>query len=250
MGDGSRYAERHDRLAGGTSELSPYCTSAASARASSRSGEAGAGGAFVRQLCWRDFYAHVLLHHPGNARHAFRREHRRTRWEDDDEAFPAWCEGRTGYPVGRRRDAPAARTRLDAQPRADGRRVVPDQGPARRLAARRGALHARLVDGDQASNNGDWQWVASAGADAAPYFRRSTTRRPEQRHDPDGEYVRRWVPELRDVPARALAEPWTMSAAEQEAAGCRIGRDYPEPIVDHARARGRDGALPGGARLR
>jgi deoxyribodipyrimidine photo-lyase len=92
-----------------------------------------------------------------------------------------------------------------------------------------------LTCGDEASNNGNWQWIASVGVDPKPYFQRMYNPMVQQRrHDPDGEYVRRWVPELRDVPLDRLAEPWTMSDDEQAAAGCVIGRDYPAPIVDHA----------------
>jgi deoxyribodipyrimidine photo-lyase len=108
-----------------------------------------------------------------------------------------------------------------------------------------------LLDGDVASNNGNWQWIASVGVDPAPYFRRMYNPATQQeRHDPDGAYVRRWVPELRDVPLERLAQPWTMSEDEQEAAGCMIGRDYPEPIVDHKdereRAMARYRAVRGG----
>ena len=95
-----------------------------------------------------------------------------------------------------------------------------------------------LLDGEPAQNNGNWQWIASTGADPAPYFRRLFNPMTQQRKfDPDGAYVRRWVPELRDVPDGALAEPWTMSDEEQAAAGCVIGEDYPAPIVDHAHER-------------
>jgi deoxyribodipyrimidine photo-lyase len=95
-----------------------------------------------------------------------------------------------------------------------------------------------LLDGDEANNNGNWQWIASVGTDPQPVYRRLlNATRQQQRFDPDGIYVRRYVPELRGVPDRYLAEPWTMSSIEQEQAGCVIGRDYPAPIVDHARAR-------------
>ena len=106
---------------------------------------------------------------------------------------------------------------------------------------RRGEAHFMrlLADGDEGSNNGNWQWITSIGVDPAPYFRRMYNPATQQeRHDPDGAYVRRWVPELRDVPLERLAEPWTMTD-EQEAAGCVIGRDYPEPIVDHKQERER-----------
>ena len=95
-----------------------------------------------------------------------------------------------------------------------------------------------LVDGDMAANNGNWQWIASVGMDPKPYFQRLFNPMLQQRKfDPDGEYVRRWVPELADVPDSHLVEPWTMSEGDQQMAGCVIGTDYPEPIVDHAEER-------------
>ena len=97
-----------------------------------------------------------------------------------------------------------------------------------------------LLDGDEANNNGNWQWIASVGADPQPAFRRIyNPARHMERYDPEGTYVRRYVPELRDVPDEHLAEPWLMPEDEQRAAGCVIGEDYPEPIVDHAEARRR-----------
>ena len=239
------YAELHDRLEGGTSELSPYlhlgCLSPRELE--QRAGGAGSGQGpeeFVRQLCWRDFYAHVLLTNPDNAHHAHRREMDQLDWEDDEEAFDAWREGRTGFPVVdaamrqlRERGWMHNRARLIA-----GSFLTKDL----HLDWRRGEAHfmALLVDGDEASNNGNWQWISSVGVDPAPYYRRMYNPAAQQeRHDPDGAYVRRWVPELRDVPLAKLAEPWRMTEDEQEAAGCVIGRDYPEPIVDHKRERER-----------
>jgi len=232
------YADRHDVLAGGTSELSPYlhfgCISA-------RELERDAGdGAFVRQLAWRDFYAHVLLHNPGNARGAFRPALDALEWEDDDEAFAAWCEGRTGFPV-----VDAAMRQLCARGWMHNRgRLIAGSFLTKDLHIdwRRGEAHFMrwLLCGDEAQNNGNWQWIASVGVDPAPVYRRLYNPMTHQkRHDPEGEYVRRWVPELRDVPLERLAEPWTMSEDEQRAAGCAIGRDYPAPIVDHARERER-----------
>ena len=154
----------------------------------------------MRQLCWRDFYAHVLLHHPGNARHAHQRAMDDLEWEDDDEAFEAWCEGRTGFPV-----VDAGMRQLAARGWIHNRaRLIVASFLTKDLHIdwRRGEAHFMrlLADGDEASNNGNWQWITSIGVDPAPYFRRMyNPATQQQRHDPDGAYVRRWVPELRDV---------------------------------------------------
>jgi deoxyribodipyrimidine photo-lyase len=96
-----------------------------------------------------------------------------------------------------------------------------------------------LLDGDAAANNGGWQWTAGVGTDAAPYFRVFNPVLQARRFDPDGIYVRRWLPELAQVPASYLSAPWTMPESVQRSAGCLIGRDYPPPIVDHHMARQR-----------
>ena len=194
----------------------------------------------MRQLAWRDFYAHVLLMHPGNAHREHQERYRELEWEDDAEAFAAWREGRTGYPLvdaGMRELARTGwmhnRARLVA-----GSFLTKDLHLDWRLGERH--FEALLLDGEPAQNNGNWQWVSSVGVDPAPYFRRMFNPvRQQTRFDPDGVYVRRWVPELRGVSGAALAEPWKMSDAEQKRAGCVIGRDYPPPIVDHADERRR-----------
>ncbi len=95
-----------------------------------------------------------------------------------------------------------------------------------------------LLDGDEASNNGNWQWIASVGVDPQPAYRRIfNPARQQERFDPEGSYVRRYVPELRDVPDEYLGEPSRMSERMQRECGCVIGRDYPEPLVDHVAAR-------------
>jgi deoxyribodipyrimidine photo-lyase len=238
------YADRHDHLAGGTSRLSPHLhfgtLSARELEAVARRCRGRGREAFVRQLAWRDFYAHVLLHHPGNARHAFRTEMDQLEWEDDDAGFAAWADGRTGFPV-----VDAGMRELRARGWMHNRaRLITASFLVKDLHIdwRRGEAHFLrwLLCGDAASNNGNWQWVSSVGVDPAPYFRRLYNPvAQQQRHDPQGEYVRRWVPELRRVPLERLAEPWKMPAAEQEAYGCVIGRDYPEPIVDHSQERQR-----------
>ena len=95
-----------------------------------------------------------------------------------------------------------------------------------------------LIDGDMANNNGNWQWIASVGVDPAPIFRRLYNPMTQQeRYDPDGAYVKRYVPELKDVPLKYLAKPWEMDEEPAEEASCIIGKDYPAPIVEHASAR-------------
>jgi len=240
------YAETHNAVGveHGTSGLSPYlrwgCLSPAECEArAARRGGTGAE-AWIRQLCWRDFYAHVLLAHPGNARREHQVTYRDLEWEDDAEAFDAWREGRTGYPLvdaGMRQLAHTGwmhnRARLTV-----GSFLTKDLHLDWRLGERH--FEALLLDGEPAQNNGNWQWVTSVGVDPAPYFRRLFNPILQQRKfDPDGTYVRRWVPELSDVPDERLAEPWQMSDDEQQAAGCVIGRDYPPPIVVHADERKR-----------
>jgi deoxyribodipyrimidine photo-lyase len=233
------YADRHDRLAGGTSGLSPHLRfGTLSAReVEQRARRRGGAGAqvFVRQLAWRDFYAHVLLHHPGNRLHEHQPRMRALEWDEDPDLLAAWQEGRTGYPLV---DAGMRQLRASGWMHNRARLVVGSfLTKDLQLDWRAGeAWFMRwLLDGDVAQNNGNWQWIASVGVDPAPAFRRLLNPTLQQRrHDPEGDYVRRWVPELRGVPDAQLAEPWRMSAGEQRASGCVIGRDYPAPLVDHA----------------
>ncbi len=237
--DLAAYGERHDRLAGGTSRLSPHLRfGTLSAREleerARRHGGAGAA-AFARQLAWRDFYAHVLLHHPGNRLHEHQPRMRALAWDEDPALLAAWQEGRTGYPLV---DAGMRELRASGWMHNRARLVVGSfLTKDLQLDWRAGeAWFMRLLlDGDVAQNNGNWQWIASVGVDPAPAFRRLLNPGLQQRrHDPEGEYVRRWVPELRQVPDALLAEPWRMSPEQQAQAGCAIGGDYPAPVVDHA----------------
>jgi deoxyribodipyrimidine photo-lyase len=238
------YADRHDRLDGGTSQLSPHLRFGTLSpreleERASRRGGAGAD-AFVRQLAWRDFYAHVLLHHPGNRLNEHQPRMRALEWNVDPQLLTAWQEGRTGYPLV---DAGMRQLRASGWMHNRARLVVGSfLTKDLQLDWRAGeAWFMRwLLDGDVAQNNGNWQWIASVGVDPAPAFRRLLNPALQQRrHDPDGTYVRRWVPELRGVPDKRLSEPWRMSEEEQAAAGCVIGRDYPAPVVDHAQERRR-----------
>ncbi|HET8754501.1 MAG TPA: deoxyribodipyrimidine photo-lyase [Solirubrobacteraceae bacterium] len=236
------YADDHDALGRDrTSRLSPYlhfgCLSPREIEQRLPRGDGPE--AFRRQLAWRDFYHHVLLHFPRNARSEFQPRYRGTlAWSRAERRFAAWQEGNTGYPLV---DAGMRQLRREGWMHNRARLVV-GSFLTKHLGIdwRWGERHFMrlLIDGDEANNNGNWQWIASVGVDPQPPFRRIyNPARQMERHDPDGRYVRRYVPELRAVPARHLAEPWTMPAAVQRACGCVIGRDYPEPIVDHAAAR-------------
>ncbi len=239
------YGDNHDALgADRTSRLSPYlhfgCLSAREVE--DRAGGRGQGPeAFRRQLGWRDFYHHVLYHHPANATEEFQARYRRAiDWDHDHDAFRAWSEGTTGFPLV---DAGMRQLRREGWMHNRARLVVgsfltKDLGIDWRLGER---LFMRLlIDGDEANNNGNWQWIASVGVDPQPHFRRIfNPARQMEKFDPRGDYVRRYVPELTDVPDKYLAEPWTMPSDVQESCGVVIGRDYPEPIVDHREARER-----------
>jgi deoxyribodipyrimidine photo-lyase len=242
--DLAAYGDRHDRLAGGTSRLSPYlrfgCLSPREVEQRARRHGGAGAAAFTRQLAWRDFYAHVLLHHPGNRLREHQERMRSLAWDEDPQLLAAWQEGRTGYPLV---DAGMRQLRASGWMHNRARLVVGSfLTKDLQLDWRAGeAWFMRwLLDGDVAQNNGNWQWIASVGVDPAPAFRRLLNPSLQQRrHDADGEYVRRWVSELRDVADARLAEPWRMSAEEQAAAGCRIGHDYPAPVVDHVQERRR-----------
>jgi deoxyribodipyrimidine photo-lyase len=236
--------------ADGSSRLSPYlrfgCLSPRAVEdqlpggmGAGATGEAKGSAALRRQLCWRDFYQHVLVHHPDNAQQEFQPRYRGTlAWAGGDEEFAAWTAGRTGFPLV---DAGMRQLRREGWMHNRVRLVVgsfltKDLG----IDWRRGEdwFMRLLLDGDQASNNGNWQWIASVGVDPQPAFRRIYNPSLQQeRFDPDGRYVRRYVAELAQVPDEYLAEPWRMPEQAQERAGCRIGRDYPGPIVDHKAAR-------------
>jgi deoxyribodipyrimidine photo-lyase len=195
--------------------------------------------AFAAELAWRDFYAQILWHRPLALTQSFQPAGRRVAWIDDPAAFAAWAEGRTGYPV-----VDAAMRQLRATGFVHNRaRMIAASFLTKDLLAdwRLGEAEfmRHLLDGDVASNNGGWQWSASTGTDPQPWFRIFNPVLQGQRFDPDGSYVRRWVPELSEVPANRIHEPWTMTRDEQAAAGVRLGRDYPAPIVDHAEARTR-----------
>jgi len=246
------YAQARQRLdLDGTSGLSPYLrfgvlsarqavNAALAAIESAPTASARQGAeAWLSELIWREFYIHILHHFPHVRRRSFRSDLDGIAWANDEADFAAWCEGRTGYPV-----VDAAMRQLAASGWMHNRaRMIVASFLCKDLLIdwRWGErwFMQHLIDGDPAANNGGWQWTAGTGTDAAPYFRVFNPVRQGISYDPEGTYVRRWVPELARVPTDAIHAPWQMSPAQQEAAGCVIGRDYPAPIVDHAMARKR-----------
>src|SRR5689334_7534431 len=248
------YATSQDALdRAGTSRLSPYLHfGCISARELEESLPRGAGpDAFARQLCWRDFFHSVLQHFPANARSEYQERYRggRLRWSYARGRFERWCEGRTGFPLV---DAGMRQLRREGWMHNRARMVVgsfltKDLGIDWRWGERH--FMRLLLDGDEANNNGNWQWIASVGVDPAPAFRRIFNPALHmEAFDPDGSYVRRYVPELARVPDAHLREPWTMPEDVQRQSCCVIGRDYPAPIVDHAAARREALARYAGAR--
>jgi deoxyribodipyrimidine photo-lyase len=230
-GDVTRYAERHDAPAAeGTSRLSPYlhfgCVSPV--EVASRYPVRGASEAFLRQLSWRDFHHQVTAAFPAIAHTDYRPRGRR--WRSDAGLLEAWKAGRTGYPIV---DAGMRQLAVEGWMHNRARLLtasflVKDLGLDWRLGARH--FLDLLVDGDIANNSGNWQWVAGTGNDTRPN-RTFNAVRQALRFDPDGTYVRRWVPELASVPGPRIHTPWALDPAERD----RL--EYCEPLVPPARGR-------------
>jgi deoxyribodipyrimidine photo-lyase len=200
--------------------------------------EGGRGAeTWLSELVWRDFYFAVLHHFPHVVGQAFKRELEHVEFENDAAKWRAWCEGRTGYPL-----VDAAMRQINQTGYMHNRlRMVAASFLVKDLHVdwRRGESYfaEHLNDFDLAANNGGWQWAASTGCDAQPYFRIFNPVTQSEKFDPEGKFIRRYVPELARVPGKHIHAPWTMRPVDQEAAGCVIGRDYPAPVVDHDRAR-------------
>ena len=193
--------------------------------------------AWLNELIWRDFYFMILDHFPHAVDRAFKPEYDAIAWDDWPEGLAAWQAGQTGYPL-----VDAAMRQLNHSGWMHNRlRMVvasflcKDLGIDWRLGEKYFA--DQLNDFDLSANNGGWQWAASSGCDAQPYFRIFNPITQSEKFDPEGKFIRRYVPELAKVPDKFIHAPWKMGRLEQEALGTVIGRDYPAPIVDHAQAR-------------
>jgi deoxyribodipyrimidine photo-lyase len=195
--------------------------------------------AWLNELIWREFYQALLYHFPHTIKQPLREQFANFEWLEDADAFRAWRQGRTGYPV-----VDAAMRMLNATGWMHNRaRMIVASFLTKDLLIdwRAGERYfmQQLIDGDSASNVGGWQWAAGVGADAQPFFRVFNPTLQGQRFDPEGVFVKQWLPELRGVPIELVHEPWKLSASDQRQSGVIIGCDYPAPLIDHAFARDR-----------
>ncbi|GAB4237089.1 MAG: deoxyribodipyrimidine photo-lyase [Methyloligellaceae bacterium] len=245
------YAKRRDTPgAEGTSRLSPHLHfgeisprqvwHAVNAAAAERDGKADAGAqSFLRELIWREFSHHLLFHWPHLPDTPLRHAFARFPWAGGREAFEAWKEGRTGYPIvdaGMRELWTTGwmhnRVRMIVASFLVKHLLIPWQEGA-------AWFWDTLVDADLANNSASWQWVAGCGSDAAPYFRIFNPVLQGQKFDPQGIYVKAWVPELAKLPKTRIHAPWEARAADLKKAKIVLGETYPRPVIDHREARAR-----------
>jgi deoxyribodipyrimidine photo-lyase len=231
----SRYGDEREHPAkDGTSRLSPYLKYGCvhPRQVLDRLGRTRGEDVFRHEIAWREFYADVLFHCPESARRPLQPAMTKMQVDegrDADRRFAAWAEGRTGYPIV---DAGMRQLAREAWMHNRVRMIVASfLVKDLHLDWRRGAAHFMrlLVDGDLASNQHGWQWAAGTGTDPAPYFRVFNPVLQAEKFDPDGDYVRRFVPELAGVKGGAVHRPWTLPGGPPDG--------YPAPIVDHAEER-------------
>lgn len=194
---------------------------------------------WLSELIWREFYQMILYHFPHVRQGSFRPVYDLVAWREDSAEFQAWCDGQTGYPVV---DAAMRQLYQTGWMHNRARMIVASFLTKDLLISWQWGerwFMQRLLDGDHAANNGGWQWAAGTGTDAAPYFRIFNPISQSKKFDAAGDYIRRWVPELADVPNKYIHAPWDMPPMQQQLSNCVIGRDYPGPIVDHKFARER-----------
>ncbi|XSG77395.1 cryptochrome/photolyase family protein [Herpetosiphon llansteffanensis] len=195
---------------------------------------------WIKELAWRDYYTQLIYHNPQMLKHSLDPFYDQIEWRNDPDEFTAWQQGQTGYPI-----VDAGQRQLNQTAWMHNRvRMISASFLVKDLLIdwRWGERYfmQQLCDADPTANNGGWQWAAgSSGPSAQPYFRIFNPIAQSKKHDPHGDYIRRFVPELAKVPDRYIHEPWTMPQSLQEHLGCVIGRDYPAPLVDHGFARER-----------
>jgi len=195
---------------------------------------------WLSELIWRDFYMQVLHHHPHVAKQSFKREYDAIKWEKGATAkvlFDAWCNGQTGYPL-----VDAAMHQINQTGYMHNRlRMVVASFLTKDLGIdwRWGADYfaEKLIDFDLSANSGGWQWASSSGCDAQPYFRIFNPINQSEKFDPQGKFIRRYIPALAELSDKAIHAPWLATPLDLMAAGVELGVTYPRPIVDHATAR-------------
>jgi deoxyribodipyrimidine photo-lyase len=246
----ARYHEDRNRPdLGGTSRLSPHlhhgeisvrqCWQSARAVIDANSASAHGAEVFLKELIWREFSYHVLVHNPSLPDTPFREPFTRFAWTANRAHLECWQRGQTGYPV-----VDAGMRELWATGWMHNRvRMIAASFLVKHLLQPWQTGEAwfwdTLVDADLAANAASWQWVTGSGVDAAPYFRIFNPVKQAETYDPDGAYVRRWCPELSRLPAPEIHAPWTAPADLLTSAGVELGGTYPHPIVDHMEARAR-----------
>lgn len=193
--------------------------------------------AFIRELMFREFYYVLMVYYPDTAEQSFKEKYRNIKWSDSQTNFNAWKEGRTGYPL-----IDAAMNELKETGYMHNRmRMVTAQFLTKHLFTdwRKGETYFRhqLIDYDNASNVHGWQWAASTGTDAVPYFRMFNPVRQSERFDSDGAYIKKYLKIFKDVPAKYLHHPEKNNKVLEEKYNIKIGEDYPKRIVDHSEAR-------------
>ncbi|MFZ9857428.1 MAG: cryptochrome/photolyase family protein [Roseiflexaceae bacterium] len=240
------YTTGRDMVAkSGTSRLSPYlrfgilspqeCARLALAHMPHIAGEGRSGAeVWLSELAWRDFYHQIMYNFPHVTKSSFRPVYDAIQWENNSDWFAAWCEGRTGYPI-----VDAAMHQLNQEGWMHNRaRMIVSSFLTKDLLIdwRWGERYfmQKLLDGDTAANNGGWQWAAGTGTDAQPYFRIFNPVSQGQKFDPDGTYVKKYLPELRYVPTKFIHAPWLLQGIDMRNARITMGVEYPYPIVDHA----------------
>ncbi|MBL3647316.1 cryptochrome/photolyase family protein [Bacillus sp. RHFS10] len=193
----------------------------------------GAKDVFIKELAWRDFYNMVYAAHPHMAETEIDERFRNISWNHDHKLFQAWCEGRTGFPI-----VDAGMRQLNKEGWMHNRlRMITASFLVKDFLIdwRLGEAYFadKLIDYDPASNIGGWQWAASVGTDAVPYFRIFNPVIQSKKFDPDGLFIKRYIPELKHIPDEFLHVPWKMTPQIEGSSSCIIGEDYPNPLIDH-----------------
>lgn len=246
----NEYKSRRDFPAvNGTSKLSPHLhfgtvgireavrTAFIKMKKVSQSSEKLEAGTWIKELLWREFYYNISFHFPYITGESFQKKYDKLKWNMNEKMFTAWKEGKTGYPI-----VDAGMRQLNTEGWMHNRvRMITAMFLTKHLLIdwRKGERYfaESLVDMDFSNNNGGWQWSASTGVDAQPYFRIFNPVLQSKKFDPEGEYIRKYVPELEALPKKYIHEPWIISKEEQTKYNITIGESYPAPVVNHKEAR-------------